>query len=378
MCYNPNNDRLYWSTGAFAGTVPTITVFDCTGDTIVKRIPTIGGVQACQLYPGLNKLYAQAFDETLGRDAINVIDCDHDSVTSRIILHDDVLKKLFLVPEDNRLWYLGVHYVIAMDCVGDSIVADALDSLGSIDDACVCREDRKIYAGWFGRPAWIIDMDDPAHVDTLHEIIHDVGMRFLDMPGARKAYWCVNYSGHSPGNSRIFVIDTRTSTITDSFWAGRQISGLCLDHTGRYVYCTGYEVNALLVIDTQTDSVLTMFDLPSSTFGPPLLNRVTNRVYPSGSGNPIPVVRDSMLIGLEELKSVVRPTCINPTLISRSVPLRATTPAELYDASGRKAATLRKGLNDISRLAPGVYFVREEPQPASSKPQAVRKVVVAR
>jgi len=50
--------------------------------------------------------------------------------------------------------------------------------------------------------------------------------------------------------------------------------------------------------------------------------------------------------------------------------------AELLDAAGRKVAELHAGANDVSRLAPGVYFVREEPQAASSKPQAVRKVVL--
>jgi hypothetical protein len=37
---------------------------------------------------------------------------------------------------------------------------------------------------------------------------------------------------------------------------------------------------------------------------------------------------------------------------------------------------LHPGANDVSHLAPGVYFVREEPQASGSKPQAVRKVVL--
>ena len=36
------------------------------------------------------------------------------------------------------------------------------------------------------------------------------------------------------------------------------------------------------------------------------------------------------------------------------------------------------GANDVRALAPGVYFVREEPQAESRKLQAVRKVVVTR
>jgi len=39
---------------------------------------------------------------------------------------------------------------------------------------------------------------------------------------------------------------------------------------------------------------------------------------------------------------------------------------------------LKPGANDVRALAPGVYFVREELQASSPKPQAVRKVVVAR
>jgi hypothetical protein len=48
----------------------------------------------------------------------------------------------------------------------------------------------------------------------------------------------------------------------------------------------------------------------------------------------------------------------------------------LLDAAGRKVAVLHPGANDVSRLAPGVYFLREAH--AQAQAQAVRKVVVAR
>ena len=52
--------------------------------------------------------------------------------------------------------------------------------------------------------------------------------------------------------------------------------------------------------------------------------------------------------------------------------------AELLDISGRKVIELRAGANDVSRLAPGVYFVRE--QSASSRQHSgfALKIVVAR
>ena len=43
---------------------------------------------------------------------------------------------------------------------------------------------------------------------------------------------------------------------------------------------------------------------------------------------------------------------------------------ELLDAAGRRVMSLKAGVNDVSRLAPGVYFVREV------QSQAVRKVVI--
>jgi hypothetical protein len=55
---------------------------------------------------------------------------------------------------------------------------------------------------------------------------------------------------------------------------------------------------------------------------------------------------------------------------------QAADRAELLDAAGRKVAELHPGANDVSRLSPGVYFVREAQTQAQA--QAVRKVVVQR
>ena len=51
---------------------------------------------------------------------------------------------------------------------------------------------------------------------------------------------------------------------------------------------------------------------------------------------------------------------------------------ELLDITGRKVLDLCPGPNDVSRLSPGVYFVREEPRAASHKRQAVRKVLITK
>lgn len=80
-----------------------------------------------------------------------------------------------------------------------------------------------------------------------------------------------------------------------------------------------------------------------------------------------------------------------PTRISLMMPAGGHTTVTLVDAIGTKVRSLAvptkgecacvawDGCDDAGRrVGPGVYFVREEPQASGFKPQAVRKVVVAR
>jgi hypothetical protein len=50
----------------------------------------------------------------------------------------------------------------------------------------------------------------------------------------------------------------------------------------------------------------------------------------------------------------------------------------LLDAAGRKVLDLHAGANDVSTLAPGVYFACSEPSAASCKSSAVTKVIITR
>jgi hypothetical protein len=244
-----------------------------------------------------------------------------------------------------------------------------------VDSACASPEDRKIYAGWSDGPAFVISMDDPMKVESLFTLRY-AGMRFCDVPGKHKVFWCANYKYPRPGHSVFRVIDTRNDSITKTFTAPHQASGMCLDHTGDYIYCTSYGDASVMVMDTKGDSLLAILDLHDQGFGPPLLNRATNRVYLSQIGSPIPVIRDSMLVGVEELAQVIPSRLGGPTVVSRGTPTRVPAAGELWDATGRRAAVLRSGPNDLSHLAPGVYFVREQLQASSPKPQAVRKIVL--
>ena len=91
--------------------------------------------------------------------------------------------------------------------------------------------------------------------------------------------------------------------------------------------------------------------------------------------------------GVEEREnSEVRRVNVEPTLVRGVLFLpeangegRAAS-SELLDISGRKVLDLAPGPNDVSLLAPGVYFVRSEPSAVSRQPSAVScsKVMIVR
>ena len=90
-----------------------------------------------------------------------------------------------------------------------------------------------------------------------------------------------------------------------------------------------------------------------------------------GKTNPRPSNRDAVIS-----KEI---TTSDATIVDGSLHVHERQGStRLLDVTGRKVLDLLPGANDVRALAPGVYFVYERPQAASSKPQAIHKVVVTR
>jgi hypothetical protein len=66
-----------------------------------------------------------------------------------------------------------------------------------------------------------------------------------------------------------------------------------------------------------------------------------------------------------------------PTVVRNNLRLAGAAPAVLLDASGRRVLSRGPGLNDVSRLRPGVYFMRAGVGGQGSGSSS-RKVVIAR
>jgi photosystem II stability/assembly factor-like uncharacterized protein len=148
---------------------------------------------------------------------------------------------------------------------------------------------------------------------------------------------------------------------------------------------TGYVVGASGDVYKTTDQGESWFLQPSGTAE--FLNSVQ---FPVDDQTGYAVGRNGTIIkttdgggGVAETKNDDRvtmnvgPSIVHGVLLLGDCPRTGTVPkAVLLDICGRKVLDFHLGANDVSRLAPGVYFVSEEPQAASHKSQAVRKVVL--
>jgi len=245
--------------------------------------------------------------------------------------------------------------------------------------------DRKVYAEYTALS--VFSMESLRPVKSVPLPPQETKGVLVHVAAARKLYGAVLTSSSTATDS-IYVLDTRTDSIVSRFDARHMIGAMCEDATGRYVYCTAVSdthpgPESLLVIDTRCDSIVSTTPVPdmAGTFAGYWLvpNRHTGRIYVGpGANGRLVVLRDSVVIGVEEWKHATYAPVVPQTIVSRSLPLGSMTRADLYDASGRRAVTLRPGANDISHLVPGVYFVREGPQAASLELQAVRKIVIAK
>jgi YVTN family beta-propeller protein len=238
-------------------------------------------------------------------------------------------------------------------------------------------------------------------------------------PVARKVY-CVNTNSHG-----ITVIDAVGDSVLATLRTGLRPKSVCVNTRDNKVYVANDVDHTMSVIDGALDSVLVniavgggpkvvgydsaankvyclvtqvgvvVFDGASDTVVARLGSRkpvdiafdeTRNRVYVADNGTSrVWVFADSVLTGVgarpapDALGPQTGPTIVRGVLaMPEARGEKREARGELLDVAGRKVMDLHAGPNDVSRLSPGVYFVRSEPSAASSRPSAVvvRKVII--
>ena len=138
------------------------------------------------------------------------------------------------------------------------------------------------------------------------------------------------------------------------------------------VYCASGVSDVVMVVDGTTNAL--MRGIAVGSYPKALAwNPAHSWMYVANHyGSSITVLRDTLVLGVEENRPWVssretRPTFVAGVLFLPGLGTRSELPernsvmsrAALLDISGRKVLDLKSGANDVRALAPGVYFLEE-------------------
>jgi hypothetical protein len=175
------------------------------------------------------------------------------------------------------------------------------------------------------------------------------------------------------------VIDGVSNQKIASVVTGNSPLVLCYDPTNNRVYCAD-EAGVVTAIDGASNQAVRTIAVGINSCAL-VWNPVHSRTYVANyHSSTVAVLRDSMN-GVKEDRTPLplRPASYpGPTVVSGVMhlpPAAYRFPiTALLDISGRDVLDLHPGANDVSRLAPGVYFVRS----ADSGQRKTTKIVIQR
>jgi YVTN family beta-propeller protein len=208
-------------------------------------------------------------------------------------------------------------FVYAIDCINDSIV-DTIPVAGRPHSLCHNGRDNKLYSATIDDSGLVSVIDCAANRQTA---VVPLCAYLMYFDYETNALYC-------SCDDRLSVVDCRTNTVTRTFDLNHCLGAAVSAPGWKAVYVCGY------------DPVLYGFTKPTA--------ERAAKAAPYGQA----------------------------TIARGSLRWVGKAQAAVFDRTGRRVGDLHPGGNDIGRLAPGVYFVREAQ--AQAQARVVRKVVIAR
>jgi YVTN family beta-propeller protein len=418
VCYAELQDKLYCSDDASG----LIAVINCSTDSLERRIFTPAWDLGSPVYSsGSNKLYYSAY--LSNSDALLVVNCAHDSFEAALPMNFDAAPAIVYNPAMDRIYWagnLGESTVVVVDCAGDSVVGEV--PVGQYPCALACNPDsNRVYCASYRADSLFISAIDCAadsvtgavsirsgyyygplvmcYVQSRDVVCCGTGDSIVVVDGA--ATQVVGYARPGgipskfhldrasnklycllPSSDDLAVIDCRDMSLEAKIRLAAQLSDMAFDSVANRLWATSPNFGCISLVDGRTNRFLGLLEA-GQTPGDITWVPQHRRMYAvDQKGQAIFVFRDTSLVGLNgelasgstrSMATVVRGVLFLPEAASHK-----PQAASLLDVSGRKVLDLKPGANDVRRLAPGVYFVREEPEATGRKPQAVRKIVVTR
>jgi len=359
VCFNTVDRKVYVGDGSDLAS-DILSVLDGIGDTLLKEIDVRGPPDCLAYNPDDNVVYV----EGRGYYPIHIIDGKGDSVIGHIeaedrpsaLVYNAALKKLYSIayhgvavidPRTNR-------QVTRMD-IGTTLRYHVLNSSGS----------RLYGTSFYDDAVFVIDC------------VNDTFVREIPVPAGNPEALCYNpvddrlyVNSHFFGDSaKLSVIDCARDTVVAVLPVDAEY--MWHDSQTDVLYCLGR--SGLAAVDGPTSTVLGVL---ATDFYPEGITSVPGWPYvyvahnAPDDGAYVAVINKA----LGPSERVVQAVPETQVTVARGRLNWSGSLAVMYDRDGRRVADVHRGENDVSRLAPGVYFVRE----AQAQAPAVRKVVLTR
>jgi YVTN family beta-propeller protein len=361
LCRGPNSARVY--VACFGDS--TVWVIDARADTVAGWLVSGNAPYHMVLDSAGSKLYCANF----GSADIAVIDCRTDTLrcrrefgrACRRLAYNPTNRKVYGACHDSRT-------IAILDCVTDSVTARVATSAPPwtvIYDGA----DNLVYSGTsWGGP--VIDGATDSVVGEISEAFYVKGMCWDPIEG--RVYMANNYS------SAVLCIDAPSHAVirqlavaalpADLTWSSRSGRAyLCHNRAGRIT-------NQVSVIERDSVAAeLWVRPSPVEAVADPERERVYVLNWESSC---VTVLSDGVSGARENAGPAASgfgcPTIVGDALVLREMPCSAL----LLDISGREMTRLVPGLNDVRRLAPGVYFIQEAESRGHGFQGWSRKIVV--
>jgi DNA-binding beta-propeller fold protein YncE len=370
----------YCRTGSklYCGATPGLAVLDGESDSVLKLVNLAGGRAANLCWVAdYNKLYCNYTDLGGTRYYMAVLDCYTDSVIKTMEFYDWTGSSIYV--GNGRLFFLYGARMALIDCRNDSVLVDTTYT-GSIDALAHTAVGEKIYLVRGSSKLEVLSSRTLALLATVEWGYFGWPPRLECSDTTRKLYWFkVDNSLRQPDS--VLVMDTRGDTVVARLAAGFWQRKGCWDHSGRYLFCPD-DSCSITIYDTQTDSVAGVYEnLP--TCASVIANPEQHGIY-ANCGDVILAYPDAPPAVEEMPNAGVRVMKMGPTVVRGvlflSLDRRPGTGdrSVLMDVSGRKLMDLRAGANDVSALAPGVYYLRGQGSRGPGSQTTLRKILIAK
>lgn len=341
LCLNPTAGKVY----CISGESDTLSVIDATCDSVRKRIRVRGYPVRMACNTLMNKLYVVCSDDNM----VRVYDGAGDTLVAEVGFGttNDVTDVLWHTTS-NRVFCLttcgsDIDTVFIIDCNTDMVTAKVM--VGEQPHA-ICRNptNNLVYVG----TGQSIDVLSPTGESLVATI--PVSRRFTTdlcaVPRCNKVY--------AARLEWLYIIDGGSNVVSESI--GVLAFLLICDEDRSRVYAASDSVR---VFDAERDSLLLTF--PVAGEAPAAWNRFEGRTYVvNRRHDSVHVFRDTTTGVAESSADVTYRPRSEATVCRGVLRLAGSESATLLDPTGRLAAILRPGGNDIHRLRSGVYFVRSD------------------